>query len=152
MLWAIFLIWSNHLQKTGFPHIEILYIRSHSLTSAAKTNRPTRKKRSIPLPISIDTINYFPFSAMSQKKQSVTNFRFVTERFIFEHHHQLTRSQFERMRADLPKFILWVQPSGKGGRVLWNLPLFLSVMATDSESPQTMALTEEYLSTLPTAA
>jgi hypothetical protein len=89
---------------------------------------------------------------MSPKKQNATNFRFVTERFIFERHHQLTRSQFERMRADLPKFILWVQPSGKGGRVLWNLPLFLSVMASGFDSATTQELVQEYVSTLPQAA
>jgi hypothetical protein len=92
---------------------------------------------------------YLPFSSMSPKKQNATNFRFVTERFIFDYHHQLTRSQFERVRGDLPKSIFWIQPSGKGGRVLWNLPLFLSFMAMGSESPQTIALVDEYLSSLP---
>jgi hypothetical protein len=79
-------------------------------------------------------------------------FVFVTEKFIRENHQQLSRYQFERLRMTLPKSIYWIQPCGKGGSVLWNLPLFLSAMANGAESPQTHSLTAEYMATLPTAA
>ena len=86
------------------------------------------------------------------KKQTTTTFRFVTEKFIRENYHQLSRSQFERLRGILPKHLYWTQPCGKGGGILWNLQILQSFLATGLDSPQTIALTEEFVSTLPQAA
>lgn len=120
------------------------------LLSLANIRR--KKEGSIPSPISIDKTKVIPFSTMPPRKQNTTNHRYVTERYINEHHYQLTRSQFERKRSNLPKSLYWIQPSSKGGRILWNLPLFLSLMANGADSPEHQALVEEYISTLPTAA
>jgi hypothetical protein len=89
---------------------------------------------------------------MPLKKQSPTNFRFVTESYVREYYHQLTRHQFGAIRSRVPKSIYWVQPSGKGGGVLWNLPLLQSYLLNGVDSSETQALIEEYISTLPKAA
>jgi hypothetical protein len=89
---------------------------------------------------------------MKSKQQNTTPFKFVTEPFIRENHHQLSRSQFERLRWILPKHLYWCQPCGRGGAILWNLPLFLSYMSLGADSQQHKILIDEYIATLPTAA
>jgi hypothetical protein len=89
---------------------------------------------------------------MPQKKQSITDFRFVTEQYITEHHHQLTRSQFERLRGIYPRHLYWCQPCGKGGSILWNLQLFLSLMAHGADSVEHRKLLAEFMATIPQAA
>jgi hypothetical protein len=104
---------------------------------------------------SIDTVadvdrqtkNVIPFSPMKPKI-----FRFVTEPYIREHHHQLSRAQFERLRGILPRGIYWSQPTGRGGAILWNLPLFLTALAMGADSPRTTALVDEYMATIPKTA
>jgi hypothetical protein len=89
---------------------------------------------------------------MPTKTRSTTNkFIFVTEKYYRENHKQITRHQFERLRARLSKGLFWVQPSGKGGAILWNLPLLDSFL-TVGDSIECQALVEEFLSELPTAA
>jgi hypothetical protein len=88
---------------------------------------------------------------MSAKNTTSTKFLFVTEKYYRENHKQITRHQFERLRAQLSKGIFWVQPSGKGGAILWNLPLLDSFL-TVGDSIECQALIEEYISTLPQAA
>jgi hypothetical protein len=89
---------------------------------------------------------------MKTKQQTATTFRFVTERYINEHHHQLTRSQFERLRGVFPKSLYWTQPCGKGGSILWNLQLFLSLMAHGVDSSEHQKLLAEFMATIPQAA
>jgi hypothetical protein len=89
---------------------------------------------------------------MQTKMRSTTNkFIFVTEKHYRENHKQITRHQFETMRSKLARGIWWVQPSGKGGSILWNLPLLESFLSF-GDSIETQALVEEYLKTLPAAA
>jgi hypothetical protein len=89
---------------------------------------------------------------MQTKGRSTTNkFIFVTEKYYRENYKQITRHQFERLRAQLSKGIYWVQPSGKGGAILWNLPLLDSFL-TVGNSIEVQVLVEEYLASLPTAA
>jgi hypothetical protein len=89
---------------------------------------------------------------MKSKQQATTTFRFVTERFVRENYHQLSRSQFERLRGILPRSIYWTQPCGKGGAILWNLQLLQSYLTAGADSSEHQAMVENFISTLPKAA
>jgi hypothetical protein len=88
---------------------------------------------------------------MKPKLQNNT-FQFVTEPYIRENYHQLSRSQFERLRGIYPKHLYWNQPCGKGGAILWNLPLFLSLMTHGADSVEHRKLLAEFMATIPQAA
>jgi hypothetical protein len=89
---------------------------------------------------------------MPTKTRTTTNkFLFVTEKHYRENYKQITRHQFERLRAQRSKGLYWIQPSGKGGAILWNLPLLDSFL-TVGDSIEHQALIEDYLKTLPVAA
>jgi hypothetical protein len=77
-------------------------------------------------------------------------FTFLTEAYITEHYVQLTPYQSRQLRAKLPKGIYWLQIE-KGGLVQWSWTLLQSYLLT-GDSPETRALVEEYMSTIPQAA
>jgi hypothetical protein len=89
---------------------------------------------------------------MKSKPQQTTSFRFVTEPFIRENYHQLSRAQFERLRGIYPKHLYWNQPCGKGGAILWNLPLFLSAMSHGIDSREHQNLLADFMVTIPQSA
>jgi hypothetical protein len=90
---------------------------------------------------------------MPTKIPSTTvKFVFVTEKFYCENHKQLGRAQFELLRSKLSKGIYWLQPSGRGGKLVWNLPLLESYLVHGADSIEHQALVDSYLKTLPVAA
>ena len=84
-------------------------------------------------------------------KQPKGKFTFLTEGYIRENYLQLTQFQSTQFRATLPKGIYWLQ-TVKGGLIQWNWTLLQSYLLTGAESPETLALVEEYMSTLPQSA
>jgi hypothetical protein len=88
---------------------------------------------------------------MPKTKKISDKFRFMTERSIRAEKYEITRWQSAELRRKLPKGIFWNQLE-KGGLVQFNWTLLQSYLLTGLDSPQTIALVEEYISTLPQAA
>jgi hypothetical protein len=87
---------------------------------------------------------------MTKKLQTPDKFKFMTERSVKREKYELTSWQSAQLRAKLPKGIFWNQLE-KGGVISWCWILLQSYLLT-GDSPQTQALVEEFLSTLPQAA
>jgi hypothetical protein len=92
-------------------------------------------------------------SSMPTKQQAKPpdKFKFLTERSIKRDSFELTRFQSAQLRAKLPKGIYWLQIE-KGGLIHWNETLLRSYLLNGGDSPETLALVEEYIATLPKAA
>lgn len=80
-----------------------------------------------------------------------TKFVFKTEKTIRENHVEITIWQSAELRRKLPKGIWWLQIE-RGGLIQWNWTLLQSYLLNGADSPQTLALAEEYIATLPQAA
>jgi hypothetical protein len=78
-------------------------------------------------------------------------FAFLTEAYIKENYIQVTPFQSAQLRAKLPKGIYWLQIESRG-LIQWNWTLLQSYLIHGAESPETLALVEEYIATLPQAA
>jgi hypothetical protein len=85
------------------------------------------------------------------KLQTPDKFKFMTERSIRAEKYELTRWQSAQLRSKLPKGVYWLQLES-GGLIQWNWALLQSYLVSGADSPETLALVEEYISTLPKAA
>jgi hypothetical protein len=88
---------------------------------------------------------------MPKKLQTPDKFKFMTERSIRAEKYELTRWQSAQLRSKLPKGVYWLQLES-GGLIQWNWTLLQSYLLTGLDSPQTIGLLEEYISTIPKAA
>jgi hypothetical protein len=88
---------------------------------------------------------------MSKKAPSSDKFRFITERSIKAEKYELTKWQSADLRRKLQKGIFWSQIE-RGGLIQWNWVLLQSYILNGLDSPQTIGLIEEYISTLPKAS
>jgi hypothetical protein len=88
---------------------------------------------------------------MAKKQQTIDKFKFITERSLRREKYELTYWQSAQLRAKLPKGVFWQQIE-KGGLIQWNWTLLQSCLVHGLESPNTQALVEEYIATLPQAA
>jgi hypothetical protein len=88
---------------------------------------------------------------MPKKLQTPTKFKFMTEKSIRAEKYEMTRWQSAQLRAKLPRGVFWTQIE-RGGIIHWNYTLLQSYLLNGADSPETLALIEEYVSTLPTAA
>lgn len=92
-----------------------------------------------------------PSSPMTRKIQTPDKFKFMTERSIRAEKYELTRWQSGQLRSKLPKGIYWLQIE-RGGLIQWNWTLLQSYLLSGADSLETLALVEEYVASLPTAA
>jgi hypothetical protein len=81
--------------------------------------------------------------------QAPNKFKFMTEATIRAEKYELTRWQSGQLRQELAKGIFWNQIK-EGGIIQWNWTLLQSYLLT-GDSPETKALVEEYIATLPKA-
>jgi hypothetical protein len=88
---------------------------------------------------------------MPKKRTDPDKFKWFTERSLKQEKFEMTRWQSAQFRAKLPKGIYWLQIE-KGGLIQWNWTLLQSYLVNGADSPETIALVEEYIATLPTAA
>jgi hypothetical protein len=87
---------------------------------------------------------------MPKKLQPPEKFKFMTERSIRTEKYEITRWQSAVLRRKLPKGIFWHQIE-KGGLIQWNWALLQSYLLNGVDSLETLALVEEYISTIPRA-
>jgi hypothetical protein len=80
-----------------------------------------------------------------------TTFVFKTERTIRNEHLEITKWQSADLRRKLPKGIYWLQASGSGGLVHWNVPLLVD-WVVNGDRQEHQDLISAYLAQLPTAA
>jgi hypothetical protein len=78
-------------------------------------------------------------------------FKFVSESAIRKDYIDLSPWQFIELRAKLPKNVYWIQPSPRG-KIHFNIELLQSYLLTGLDSPETQALTEAYVASLPQIA
>ena len=88
---------------------------------------------------------------MAKKLKNPDKFKFLTERSLQQEKFEMTRWQSAQLRAKLCRGIYWLQIE-KGGLIQWNWTLLQSYLVNGADSPETIALVEEYIATLPTAA
>jgi hypothetical protein len=88
---------------------------------------------------------------MPKKLTNPDKFKFLTERSLKQEKFDMTRWQSTQLRAKLSKGLYWLQIE-KGGLIQWNWTLLQSYLVNGADSPETIALVEEYIATLPTAA
>lgn len=81
-----------------------------------------------------------------------TKFHFVSESCFRDNHAQISKAQFMRLREILSQGTYWIQPTGRYGAVLWNLPLLLSYLAMGADCRAHTDLVAEYMASIPTAA
>ena len=77
-------------------------------------------------------------------------FKFVSESTIRKDYIDLSPWQSIELRAKLPKFLYWIQPTERG-KIIWNIDLLQSFLL-QGDCPQHQALVDEFLATIPQAA
>lgn len=88
---------------------------------------------------------------MAKKIQAPDKFKWFTERSIVREKYELTKWQSAQLRAKTQRGVVWNQVE-RGGIIAWNWTILQSVLLTGVDSPETLALVEEYISTLPQSA